>query len=484
MDTIITKNIDTVKTNFDFLTVNNEAKEPVKTSFKPIKKKSDSDIPIIENITLNEALERFVLIINGSRVIDLANPDLDMKLQDFHNAYSASTFWNAKKEEYVSTTRAWLASDKKMAVKNKSFKAGAPRMIEDPDGNQSLNLWNGFKDCGEAPDNQLEHVHTFAEHIKLIFGSSSEKFLDWIAHILQKPGELPHYGWISIATNTGIGRNWLSSVLEEIFSGYFAPNFDLSLMLETGFNGGLSRKVLAVIDEIQEGGSGQWKHAQKLKSAVNPRKRQFNPKYGFQHVEWNSCRFLIFSNHVNAIPLDETDRRFAVVLTEQKPRDEAYYDKLHKLLYKREFIASIADFLKNRDISKFNPGERPDLNEAKKRMIDESKSEAQKLADEIAQFWPTDIISTNDIADILNLAPNDKQIRHVCEGAKMITYCKTIAIKTGEFGRVRIIRNHDKWINASSAEIRSELVKDEFLSAKEILVKAIENHEKDESIPF
>jgi hypothetical protein len=131
----------------------------------------------------------------------------------------------------------------------------------------------------------------FIDHCHLIFGGSTNKFIDWLAHIQQKPGELPHYGWISIATNTGLGRNWIASVLTRVFAGYVAPSFDLPLMLETGFNGGLSRKVLAIVDEIQEGGNGQWA-CPKTKTIVNQEFRTMNPS-AHRYTEYNACRWLV-----------------------------------------------------------------------------------------------------------------------------------------------------------------------------------------------
>ena len=89
-----------------------------------------------------------------------------------------------------------------------------------------------------------------------LFGDDATRFLDWLAHIEQRPGELPHHGWLHISPEHGTGRNWLASVIARLWKGYVAPNFDLSGMLRTGFNGALSRKLIAIVDEIREGGSG------------------------------------------------------------------------------------------------------------------------------------------------------------------------------------------------------------------------------------
>jgi len=70
-----------------------------------------------------------------------------------------------------------------------------------------------------------------------------------------------------IATTHGIGRNWLSSVLARVLRGHVACSVDLGAILESDFNGALSQKLLAVVDEAHEGmdGASRWKHGKTLR---------------------------------------------------------------------------------------------------------------------------------------------------------------------------------------------------------------------------
>lgn len=445
----------------------------------------DQDIPISEKITIENALNRFVYIVKGSRIADLKNISRDLRMDEFHNCYMSSEHLvvssNTDAQGVERSTKTnkkvtgqWLKSDHRKEVFTRTFKAGDQLIVVDPDANVALNLWNGFRMHPEITTDDELLVEYFLCHCKIIFGDSTEKFLDWLAHIRQKPGVLPHYGWISIATNTGVGRNWMASALVRVFAGYVAASFDLPAMLESGFNGDLSRKILAIVDEIQEGGNGQWKHAEKLKSIVNQEYRTINPKCEPQHKEYNSCRWLVFSNHLNAIPLNETDRRFEVVITESQPQSEGYFKKMYALLDNQAFIASIALFLEQRNISGFNPGARPKMSEAKIRMIEESKSETQKLADEIVKYYPFDVITLDNIYQLLNTDHRDKSVRPVCDTAGMISYPKSIRI-SGSKHRCRIIRNHAKWLDATTEELRVEAQKLGFGEiASEVLITAME----------
>jgi len=191
-------------------------------------------------------------------------------------------------------------------------------------------------------------------------------------------------------------------------------------------------------------------------------------------VEFNSCRWLMFSNHLNAVPLDESDRRFEVVITKNKPRDEEYYSELYELLKNPAFISAVAQTLATRDITNFNPGARPEMSASKKLMIEESKSEAQKLADEIVKFWPYDVITLEDIYAYLKTTHGDKAVRPVCEQAGMQNISNPIRV-FGDKRRCKILRNYEQWQSATTAELIEELEKRHpKLSAEEVVMRSIE----------
>jgi hypothetical protein len=101
---------------------------------------------------------------------------------------------------------------------------------------------------------------------------------------------------IHISAMTGTGRNWISSVMARVLRGHCAAAFDLVGALRSGFNGELSSKLLAVVDEIREGArADQWEHSESLKQMITAERRTINHKYGLQVVEYNCCRFLLFS---------------------------------------------------------------------------------------------------------------------------------------------------------------------------------------------
>lgn len=377
-------------------------------------------IPLATVHTLPEMLERFVFIKDGSQVAPIERPQSVLALADFRNTMAASKHWIEEdgKKKGLSAVRCWLESPGRMEADALTFRAGGARITPEPgSGKAALNLWADFA-RPTAPADWHQRAALFVDHVEWLWGSDAPAFLDWLAHIEQHPGVLPHYGWVHISREHGKGRNWISSALTRIWSGYVAASLDLIPILDGGFNGRISRKLLAIVDEINEGGSGSYRHAQKLRQIVTEEQRDINPKYGRQRVEYNSCRWLMFSNHTGALPLTEDDRRFWIVAHEGAPKDGAYYTRLYRALSDPMFITSVAEFLRCRDLSKFKPGGRPPMNRAKVELIAFGRSDEDEALKELAARWPVEVITNFEIVGALgNSLPQGAAARHSMERA-------------------------------------------------------------------
>jgi hypothetical protein len=285
-----------------------------------------------------------------------------------------------------------------------------------------------------------------------------------LAHIEQRPGELPHFGWIHISRTHGKGRNWISSALARVWRGNVAPSLDLIDVLTTGFNGRLSRCMLAIVDEINEGGAKGFHNAQTLRQRVTAEVHEINPKFGRRWVEYNAARWLLFSNHTGAIPLTKDDRRFWVVNHEGLPRDEAYYTHLYAQLDDPNFISSVAEFLRTRDISGFNPGQRPPNTAAKADLIALTQSADDDTLQELVSLWPVDVISASELRVRCYSLDGLKQpaFRHAMDRAG-VRKLRKVRIKSHDSNDTGLhpellytLRNHDQWSTRGAAELRAE----------------------------
>lgn len=297
----------------------------------------------------------------------------------------------------------------------------------------------------------------FTDHVSELWGDDANDFLDWLAHVEQKPGVLPHFGWVHISRTHGTGRNWLASVLTRVWTGHVAASLDLIGLLEGKFNDRLSRCLVAIVDEVNEGGNAKYRHADTLRQMITPELREINPKYGRRRTEYNAARWLIFSNHTGALPLDEHDRRLWIVSHEGPVKSAAHYSKLYALLNNHEFIASVAEFLKQRDIAGFNPGQRPPMNTAKRELIEITQSEQDRICREIAELWPVDVITADEMNRALD--PHDgvtsSSARHAMDRADIRRLKK---VRTG--GRTTMlyaVRDYTHWSNQTPKKLKQEL---------------------------
>jgi hypothetical protein len=418
-------------------------------------------------LTEDEMLARYVNIIEGKRVLDLEYPRRIFALDEWKSAYKSSRTVLEVEGEYkldgtpktksYETTRLWEMNPDRKQVDTVTFRPGFKPVTVDPEGKTAANTWRPIERAPAVADGSL-----FLHHVEYLFGADAPRFVDWLSHMEQHPGELPHTGWVHISPMQGTGRNWLASVLCRLWRGHVAASFDLAGTLRTGFNGPLSQKLLVIVDEINEGGANaRWENAEVLKSLVTAEHRHINPKYGHQRLEWNACRWLIFSNHTSALPLTERDRRFNIVRNENPPMPTGYYSQLYAALKDSGFIASVAWMLRTRDISAFNPGEHAVMNEAKRELVGASRSDADDVIAHLVADHPADVIANSALGVKLTnqiggkLTPHH---RHALERAGVRPYPKTIKL-AGSVMRVSILRNHSVWKEAAPYQIQAELAK-------------------------
>lgn len=418
-------------------------------------------VPLAEIMTVAEMEERFVFICDGSQVADVNCPQSALKLADFNNAMAGSVEQvpnAAGGTKSVKANKVWLESPNRKQADVLTFHAGAGIMTRCPNGRQALNIWRP-KGRPQAPDDWAVRAKPFIEHINWLFGPDARPFLDWLAHIEQKPGVLPHFGWLHISRLHGAGRNWIASVLTRLWRGNVAASLDLTGLLEGSFNDRLSQCLLAIVDEVNEGGGQKYKTANRLRQLVTPEVREINPKFGRKRVEYNAARWLTFSNHTGALPLDEHDRRFWVVKHEGELKDAYYYKRLYGLLNEPEFIVSVAEYLQQRDISEFNPGQRPPMNQAKAALVEFGQSEEDARCKALVERWPVDLITSTELEGKLPAFSSlTKTTTRYAMDRSGITKLKKV--RHGEKPvMVYSLRNHEVWSSRGPDCIRGELDK-------------------------
>jgi len=416
-------------------------------------------------LTGSEMLGELVFVADGARVAFVDEPRRVLPRAEMRALLAGSVdtqqMPDGRRSKIVLFDR-WLEHAERKTVFTQTFAPGRTKFCNSPEGELAQNLW--IDRPRSVPDNWRELAAPFFEHVAYLvpIAAERERFLDWLAHSIQQPGELPSGHYLMVTPQTGIGRNWLAYAMARVHAGHTALGFDLGGTLASGFNGHLSRKILAVVDELQEGSPlRDTRHAeQKLKSMLTETTRLINPKFGRQHIEFNCCRFLMLSNHDDALPLSENDRRVVVIRNPDERKPPEYYAHLYTLLDAPGFGNAIHEALRVRDISAFNPGSIAPMNDAKRAVVEAGRTELEKAVRAIAEQWPSACVTSSRLADELRKALGEP-VRSLSAAAKAGLYSLGQVRIGGDRPRVWALRDAGVWKNAAPAAIADEVKRGE-----------------------
>jgi hypothetical protein len=427
------------------------------------KNPADQVSPFIPILTPLEARMKLAYIEACDGVLHIELDRMPVPMKTARNKFAASSYTAdvQGKQKTMPVLDLWIQDPDRLSYEVTGFQPGGGRDIESPDGRRAINLWKPIHREGIVDQVKIQFL---IDHIQWLFGDRADNFLNWVAHIEQQPGILPHVAWLHIAPYTGLGRNWIAGVLARVFCGYVAAGLNLVQMLSDGFTDDLSQRLLAQVDEIREGGKERWEHSETLKSYFNAEFRIINRKGIPAYRERNFCRWLLFSNHIDAVPIQDNDRRVEVVICHESPKSEEYYIQLYSMLDDPDFINSVGLWLRQRDITGFNPGSPAKLSADKALVLRGQKSEEALTIEDLIETYPSDVISNTRLAQKLDpyslsqsLKPNQNGLlkRYGLIAAQVRADGKPI--------RVKILRNPLKWAgpDVTPDELRAELQRGE-----------------------
>lgn len=303
----------------------------------------------------------------------------------FKDHYAGMVEEVVESKRRVESAALWLKDPNRVMVDGAGLAIGLTRFYRH-EGKQMVNTWTPRERRPSSVD-----IEPFIEHIEYLIADEEERerFFDWLAHCEQAPEVLPEFGYLLYSSTLGTGRSWLAKLFREVWPGEVASGVDLNGLLSSNFNGEISGKRMACVEEVYIGDAKeQRKQAPKLRNMMNEGTRLVKPKYGREYTEKNSLRWLMFTNHDDAVPMDEKERRIAVIQTAEVQRSPEYYARLYSFLTP-EFGAAVGAWLAARDISngKFDPGWKPPLNAAKLAAIRATTSQLELELTEVVSGW-------------------------------------------------------------------------------------------------
>lgn len=221
--------------------------------------------------------------------------------------------------------------------------------------------------------------------VGLIPGSEDRhNTLRWCATLITQRHVRILYGLLLASEIQGVGKSTLAQILSRLL-GPWNVNTPSQEQLEGPYNGYLARTLLNVIEEIYAAESKRLYN--KLKTYMTEPTVRVNEKFRPEVMLSNYTVFLATSNSRRALWMGDKDRRWFVPGVTERLRPRAYWATLHEWLdadglgiilhWAREFVA------RNGAIE---PGEHAPYSEAKRMLIEESKSEGQRLVRDLGRL--------------------------------------------------------------------------------------------------
>jgi len=247
------------------------------------------------------------------------------------------------------------------------------------DGEHCLNLFRPGTISARSGDPK-----PFLDFMEFLIPDADERqhVLRWCATLIAKPDVRMLFGLLLISENTGVGKTMLAESVLAPLVGIHNCSFPSEEIIMGQFTSWIAKKRFVIIGEVYSGHS--FKMANRLKQYLTDNKISYRELYESPVTIDNFAHFLACSNSINALRLDERDRRwFVPKVTEVRLKDEeydAFVAWLHSggLSIIRHWAENFGDYVRRSEKS-------PDT-ARKTEMIEDSKSKAVIRAEELARL--------------------------------------------------------------------------------------------------
>jgi len=336
-----------------------------------------------------------------------------------------------------------------------------PKSAELPDGERGgrYNIW---RQSGVKPTQG--DVSWFLEHMAYIVPDVRERaaVLDYLAHLVQRPEEKIHFALV-IRGEQGTGKSSIGELMVRIIgrSNVTKPSNDELLEKWTGWQEGAQ---LAIVEELMT--LGRLEVTNRLKPLITDPTLRIQEKYQTTYTIDNRLNLLCFTNHRDALRIEESDRRWFIIFSPAKARDHGYYKRLFGHM-DGDGPANVAYWLLSRDLSGFDAKGHAPATAAKDEMRELSMGEAEATLlamyrDGVEPF-DFDLVAAEEVADALpervkrqtkNLRATVKKFLEDVVGAVQHTRNTSTRGSVANLPKYRLwsIREHAHWDEVGPTE--------------------------------
>lgn len=229
-------------------------------------------------------------------------------------------------------------------------------------------------------------VRLVEQHVRTLLGKSADTFIQWMAHNVQHPGKKIRWAYI-IKGIPGDGKSLLGTVMAQVMGAentiIISPR-----VLGTDFNGWAEGHCVGICEEMREVGHSRHDNMNAMKPNITNDTIPIHRKGKDEYNIINTTNYLIFTNYADALPLDEGDRRIAVVFSPFDTREQLaealgpeYFEALHSAI--RDGAGELRSWLLSVSLVGFDPNGSAPMTDDKASMIAMAKTDEELLAEEV-----------------------------------------------------------------------------------------------------
>jgi hypothetical protein len=241
----------------------------------------------------------------------------------------------------------WLEDKNKLKYDN---------IVFDPQfkNKKDYNLFKGFKydDKNYIPDNNYEkNIDFIKKIIRNIFKTDDEYnyFIDWAAHIIQKPHQKTNHAIILYSDLHGVGKNTIIELLTSIIGIEYTSKLSKLDDIDDRFNDNITRKILVYGDEINARARDK---ADSLKNLITQTIMKAEKKYLDPTTELCFLNLILTTNHEKIFFVESSDRRLFLVEIADPTLNKNDFIKFYDMIKQDEVKKAFHYFLKTHKISR------------------------------------------------------------------------------------------------------------------------------------
>lgn len=305
-------------------------------------------------------------------------------------------------------------------VDDRRYMPGRDSIFHEPDGTFA-NTYPEHE-IPEIPEKLLprdmKNIERVKKHIAHLLADEREQrmFLDWLSWVVQNPGRHANYA-VLLQGVEGDGKSFFAELMRAVMGVSNVKMVNADTIINSNFTGWAVGQCVCCVEEVRIVGSkGQdkWATVNKIKPFITNHVIEIHAKNKEPRNVVNTTSYLMFSNHKDALPMDDSSRRYMVLFSKWQRREDimafeqenpTYYTKLYAAI--EESPGALRKWLLGHEQADgFNPvGAAPDT-AARRVMINRSKPEyilalRQLIEDDCCVGVSDELVDLTEANDVL-----------------------------------------------------------------------------------